>query len=130
MKIVLTTFILFLLLSCVDTVKTEDLHGQYVFTHWGGDTIDIRADGTCRHYNLIDGKQLENNGTWKLNTIGTEIKFEQFSFLTDSMPAGNWYSRLRLDGDEIHLMFASDINAYYKKIKSNDSLRNAHPSNN
>ncbi|MEZ4945408.1 MAG: hypothetical protein R2804_07780 [Cyclobacteriaceae bacterium] len=124
MKILLTTMLIFLLTSCGENVAKEDLPGQYVFTHWGRDTIDIKSDGTYRHYTFASGRQLENTGTWKLNSIGDEVLFENFSFLTDTMQTGNWYSRLRVDGEEIHLMYASDINAYYRKSSNVDSLEN------
>ena len=63
-----------------------------------------------------------NNGTWKLMSSHDEIQFEDFSSLTDGMPPGNWFSRLRLEGEEIQLMYACDINAYYKRIGGLDTL--------
>ena len=124
MKILLNTLIFLLLTSCGDRVEKENLPGRYIFTHWGQDTIDIKGDGTYRHYTFFSGKQLENIGTWNLNSNGTEIQFVEFSFLPDYMPTGNWYSRLRVDRDQVHLMYASDINAYYRKIDNVDSLEN------
>lgn len=115
--------IISLLSSCGDKVERERLPGRYVFTHWTKDTIDIMTDGTYRHFTFRNGKSFENSGTWKLNSIGNEIQFEDFSFLTDSMPSGNWFSRLRTDGQEIHLMYADDINAYYNKVYELDSLK-------
>lgn len=115
--------VIFLVSSCGDKVERERLPGRYVFTHWTKDTIDIRMDGTYRHFTFINGKKLENSGTWKLNSIGNEIQFEDFSFLTDSLPSGNWFSRIRVDGKEIHLMYAADINAYYNKVGQLDSLK-------
>lgn len=123
MKLLLMPLIIFLCTSCVDKVEKEDLPGQYVFTHWGRDTIDIKGDGTYRHYNLVSGQQFENTGTWKLNSNGNEIQFENFSFLDDK-PTGNWFTRLRVEESEIQLMYASDINAYYRKVGSLDSLEN------
>jgi len=116
MKLLRATLIVFLFASCGDKVDRDKLPGRYVFTHWNRDTIDVRNNGTYRHYTFAHGKTLENAGTWKLNSAGSEIQFEDFSFLTDSMPSGNWFSRLRVDGEEIHLMYADDINAYYQKI--------------
>lgn len=121
----LLTFVLFIFLlsSCGDKVEREKLPGRYVFSHWLKDTIDVNNDGRYIHFTFIDGKKLENSGTWQLNSIGNEIQFENFSFLTDGMPSGRWSSRLRVDGDEIHLMYADDINAYYKKVTGIDSLK-------
>jgi|JI10StandDraft_1071094.scaffolds.fasta_scaffold533609_2 hypothetical protein len=123
MRLLRTTIIIFLFASCGDKVDRDKLPGRYVFTHWDRDTIDVRNDGTYRHYTFAYGKTLENSGTWKLNSIGNEIQFEDFSFLTDSMPSGNWFSRLRVDGEEIHLMYADDINAYYNKVIELDSVK-------
>src|SRR6188472_711241 len=109
MRLLTTILIVLLLSSCGDNggkVEKENLPGRYVFTHWGKDTIDIMDDGTYKHFTFNDGKRLENTGTWKLRASQDEILFEDFSFLTDGMPPGNWYSRLRVDGEEIHLMYA------------------------
>lgn len=123
MRLLTITFIVFLLTSCGDKVERERLPGRYVFTHWTKDTIDVKNNGTYRHFTFSDGKRLENSGTWKLNSNGNEIQFEDFSFLTDGMSSGNWFSRLRVDGEEIHLMYADDINAYYNKVSELDSLK-------
>ena len=114
-----------LLPSCgfkVDEVEREKLPGRYVFTHWSKDTIEIRADGTYNHFTFINGKKLENQGVWTLRASQDEIQFKEFSFLTDNLPPGNWFSRLRVEGEEIHLMYACDINAYYKKVSELDSV--------
>jgi len=123
MRLSTIILIIFLLSSCGDKVERERLPGRYAFTHWTKDTIDINDNGTYRHFTFRNGRRFENSGTWKLNSIGTEIQFENFSFLTDSMASGNWFSRLRTDGQEIHLMYADDINAYYSKVSELDSLK-------
>jgi hypothetical protein len=122
MKLIRTTLIVLLLASC-DKVDRYELPGRYVFTHWNRDTIDVKQDGTYRHYTFAHGHKLSNTGTWKLNSNGSEVTFENFSFLTDNMPPGLWISRIRIDEEEIHLMYASDINAYFKKMEKLDSLR-------
>lgn len=119
MKLLVVILMISLFYSCgckVDKVEKVKLPGRYVFTHWNKDTIEIRDNGTYRHFIMLDGKKLENTGTWKLRITRDEILFEDFSFLTDGGPPGNWSPRLRLNGDEIHLMYACDINAYYKRI--------------
>lgn len=124
MRLLLAILIVSLFTSCgckVDKVGTEKLPGRYVFTHWGKDTIEIRDDGTYKHFTFIDGKKLENRGAWTLRATQEEIRFEDFSFLTDNHPPGNWFSRLRVEGEEIHLMYACDINAYYKRVSALDS---------
>jgi hypothetical protein len=92
MKLLRATLIIFLFTSCGgDKVDRNKLPGRYVFTHSKHDTIDIKNDGTYRHYTFAYGQTLENTGTWKLNSNGNEITFEDFSFLTDSMPSGLWH---------------------------------------
>ncbi|GAA0894081.1 hypothetical protein GCM10009122_37610 [Fulvivirga kasyanovii] len=79
-------------------------------------------NGTYQHYTVINNTKLKNSGTWKLMETQEEILFENFSFLTDENPPGNWFSRLRLEEEEIQLIYACDINAYYKRIGGLDSL--------
>jgi len=124
MRLLTSILIVFLFSSCGDKVEREKLPGRYVFTHWTKDTIDIRENGTYRHFTFHEDQKLENSGTWKLNSFGNEITLENFSVLTNpSLPSGSWISTLRVDGDEIHLMYADDINAYYKKIEELDSAK-------
>ena len=102
--------------SCGDKIDEEKLYGQYVFSHWSKDTLDIRPNGTYYYRTYVEDKILKNEGNWKLNSIGTEINFENFSFLTNGLK-GNWYSLIRTQDAEIHLMYASEENIYFKKIK-------------
>ena len=102
--------------SCGDVVDKERLPGRYLFSHWGKDTLDLKTDGTYYYRVYVDNKRLEHTGTWKLNSLGNEITFEDFTFLTEGTK-GNWQSKLRTNDDEIHLMYASDENIYFKKIE-------------
>lgn len=52
-----------------------------------------------------------------------EVKFEGFSFNSDSISSGSWVSRLRIEGEEVRLMYADDVPAYYYKISELDSLK-------
>lgn len=124
MRLLKATIIIFLFTSCgYDWVDKHKLPGRYVFTHWDRDTIDVRSDGTYRHYTFKSGRTFENTGTWKLNSTETEIDFENFSFQYKKRSAGVWISKLRGDGEEIHLMYAKELNAYYNKVSELDSLK-------
>ncbi len=117
MKIFLGIIVIVFFFSCGNRVEKEELPGRYVFSHWGKDTLDLRSDGTYHHHTFQDSQLLENRGTWILNNNGTEITFANFSSLTDGTGPGNWISRLRVQGGKVHLMYASDINAYYIKTE-------------
>jgi hypothetical protein len=100
--------LLFLMTSCIRTAADQDLIGKWVMHT---DTIEINTDGTfVRHFN-----GLTNTGKWKLNSAGNEVDFEGFSFTSESGD-GHWYSRISREGNEIHLIYASDTSdGYYKK---------------
>ena len=108
--------IIFIFSACSNHVDNKRLIGQYVFNDWGRDTLELKSDGTYYHYTFQDGKKLENSGKWKLNSSEDEIKFDDYSFITDKQGTGIWYSRIKLDGNEIHLMYADEENKYYNKI--------------
>jgi hypothetical protein len=119
-----TALIIVLLTSCgVDKVDKNKIAGRYIFTPWDSDTIDINSDGTYRHYMVTNRKRIVNSGTWTLNSLETEVHFKDFSFNSDSISSGNWFSRLRLQGEEIRLMYADEVPAYYYKISEFDSLK-------
>lgn len=122
MRLLIIALFVGFLSSCGDKVEREMLPGRYVFTHWTKDTIDIKYDGTYEHFIFADGKRIVNSGTWKLNSTGNEIKFENFSDHS-RRSNGNWFARLRVKGQEIHLMYADDINAYYNRVDEIDSLK-------
>ena len=108
--------IIFLFPSCYDNIDRNRLAGQYVFSDLAVDTLELKLNGTYLYHTISEGKTLENIGKWKLNLQGNEILFENFSFLTDELPKGNWYSKVKLEGDTIHLIYASEGKKYYKKI--------------
>ena len=115
--------IIILLTSCAAHVEKEKLYGRYVFRFTGqndntsrGDTLEIISNGTYHYWTFLREKKLENTGKWKLNSSANAIEFEKFSFLTDMPAKGTWTSRLKLVGDEVHLIYASEEGQYYKKI--------------
>lgn len=118
MKVYWIAILLFSFVSCGEKVDKEQLYGHYELSHWSKDTLELKTDGTYYYRIYLDNRKLENSGNWKLNVTGNEIKFEKFSFLGDGLPKGNWFSKLRTDGDEIHLMYASEENIYFKKLPS------------
>jgi hypothetical protein len=109
-------FILLLLLACGDRVEREELIGIYTCSEGGTDILELNDDGTYRYKINVLGREMENSATWKL-TVFNEVQFEDFTFLRDpSLPKGNWFSRLRSQDNEIHLMYASDSNIYFTKV--------------
>ena len=80
MKTYWITILFFALVSCGEKLEKEQLYGQYEFSHWSKDTIELKPDGTYYFRTYLDNRKLENSGTWKLNTNGNEINFEKFSF--------------------------------------------------
>jgi hypothetical protein len=101
----------FLSVSCSPTADTKDLIG--IWTMHQTDTIEIKTDGTFVHHYA----GLTNSGKWKLNSAGNEIDFDGFSWRSEHSE-GHWYSRISRDGNEIHLVYASDTSdGYYKKTE-------------
>ena len=76
------------------------------------DTLELLPDHTFRHY--FNNKT--NSGTWKLNSTGNEVAFDNFKFNSDN-GRGVWYSRIILTNGEIHLNVNSDkSDGYFNKI--------------
>lgn len=113
-----TTIILLLLTSCGDRIEREKLIGRYVWNDGRIDTLELRADGTYEYWTFKPGRKLANSGKWKLNSIRNEVEFEleNFPFLTNHVPEGSWFSRLKSIDNEVHLMYGRDI--YLKQIKT------------
>ena len=104
------------LTACDNNIKKDDLIGKYGFSE-DTDTIVVNGDGTYYHYlTTEDGQILENRGTWQYDTISEYVLFEEFSFFTDDVPAGNWFSRVRAKDGEIDLMYAAETNIYFRKV--------------
>jgi hypothetical protein len=120
MTIFRTTIILLLLTSCRDQIEREKLIGRYVWNDGRIDTLELRADGTYEYWTFKPGRKLTNSGTWKFNSLLNEVEFEleNFPFLTEHVPDGSWFSRLRLRGNEVHLTYSTDGNIYLKQIKA------------
>ncbi|WP_205503079.1 hypothetical protein [Rufibacter psychrotolerans] len=118
MKAYCIAILLFTLVSCSEKLEKEQLYGHYEFSHWSKDTLELKPDGTYYFRTYLDNRKLDNSGTWKLNAAGNEINFDKFSFLGEGLPTGNWHSRLRIDGSETYLMYASEENIYFKKLTS------------
>ena len=83
MKLICVILIILTIISCNTRVEKEKLPGVYIFSDLRGDTLKLKSDGTFYHHTLKEGKIFKNSGTWKLNSLGNEIIFENFSFLTD-----------------------------------------------
>src|SRR5438105_2298548 len=112
------TIILLLLTSCGDSIKREKLIGRYVWNDGRIDTLELRVDGTYEYWTIKPGRKLANSGTWKFNSILNEVEFKNFRFLTNGFPEGNWFSRIRLKENEVHLMYSADPRAYLKQINA------------
>ena len=105
-------------ISCKSQVDREGLIGEYVWNEGRPDTLRLNSDGTYLYWVTTDSdKVLKNSGEWNLNPEGNEVRFDDFSFLTDGYPKGIWYSRLRVTNNEIDLMYASEENIYFRKLK-------------
>ncbi|MBI1768933.1 MAG: hypothetical protein HY015_09700 [Bacteroidetes bacterium] len=115
--IVRTTIILLLFASCGDRIEREKLIGRYVWNDGRIDTLELRADGTYEYWTFKPGRKLANSGTWKFNSVLNEVEFEDFRFLTDNIPDGNWFSRVRSRNNEVHLIYAIDGDIYLKQIE-------------
>ena len=119
MTVFRTTIILLLLTSCGDRIEREKLIGRYVWNDGRIDTLELRADGTYEYWTFKPGRKLANSGKWKFNSTLNEVEFEKenFPFLTNHVPEGSWFSRLRSKDNEVHLMYA-DSDIYLKQIKA------------
>ena len=114
-----TTFLLLIIVTltfCSNHFDKEQLPGIYVLNAWGHDTLELKSDGTYYYHTFGTGKILKNNGTWNLNKSGNEVAFENFTFLTNELGPGTWFSRVKQEGSKIQLIYASDIDVYFEKI--------------
>jgi|GEM_PF-1487411 len=97
--------------------------GKYCFSRDVKDSIIISTDSTYRHkFSASNGRVFEAAGKWEYDSIGQEIRFEDFIFFNDNgsdgLPPGNWFSRVQMDDNEVRLMYSSEDNIYFlKKIK-------------
>jgi hypothetical protein len=112
-----------------DKPKRKDLTGRFVYQENNRDTIDVNSDGTYSNYTSLNGRKLQNSGTWIYDSLGGRVVFQDFSFLTDSIdigdstfvPRGNWDTRTEIENNEIRLIYASDTyKGYFLKIDSVD----------
>ena len=116
MKLIYILSIVAILSSCSDRVERGKLFGQYIFNDWSRDTIFMHSNGTYDHFGIKNGQRIKNSGEWKLNEMGNEVRFNNFSFGTGSQSKGLWISKIRTEGNEVHLMYAAEENYYYNKI--------------
>lgn len=98
MKAFAKALLLFTLISCSDKLENKELYGQYVFSRWNKDTLELRTNGTYYYRTYLGHRKLENLRSWKLNASGNEIEFKIFSYLTDRLSKASWYARLRTEG--------------------------------
>lgn len=114
------------LVSCIysdngDIISKKRLTGRYVYQANNLDTIDVLSDGTYANYTWWDGKKLTNTGTWKHDSLGGRMIFEDFSFLLDSMGRGFWNTRIKIENNEIRFIYATDIyKGYFLRTDSVD----------
>ena len=121
MTIPRTAIILFLLTSCAEAkIEREKLIGRYVWNDGRIDTLELRADGSYEYSTFKPGRKLANSGKWKFDSAVNEVEFarENFPFLKDHVPEGSWFSRARIRGNEVHLMYTTDGDIYLKQIKA------------
>jgi hypothetical protein len=101
------------------------LVGKYSFNRFNkdshNDSLFVNDDSTYKHkFRTDDGRVFEINGAWEYDSVGQEILFKDFRFLTDAgptdLPPGNWYSKVIVtENGEIRLMYSSENNIYFSK---------------
>ena len=107
--------------SCSQSPPSEALIGKYSFSNPNvHDSLFVNRDHTYKYvFYATNGQIFESSGTWKYDSIGGEITFEDFSFFNDegaNLPPGYWHSKVRVtDKGEIHLMYSSENNIYFSK---------------
>ena|SRR5688572_25679743 len=110
-------------------VDRERLTGRYVYQASDQLTIDVNSDGTYTNYTFWGERKLENSGTWIYDSLNGRVKFEGFSFLTDTVgigdstfvPHGIWDTRIENKENEIRFIYATDIyKGYFLKVDSVD----------
>ena len=110
--------VLLLFTSCANKIERKKIIGRYVWNDDRIDTLEVRADGTYEYWTFLPGRKLTNSGTWKWDSLTNMVEFERenFPFLKSHVSEGSWFSQLRSNGDEIHLMNGIDKNMYLRKI--------------
>lgn len=112
-----------------DLVSKERLTGRYKYQAGGELTIDVNSDGTYTNHTLWEGRTLENSGTWIYDSLDGRVRFEGFSFLTDTteiddstfVPRGTWDTRIEIKENEIRFIYATDTyKGYFLKVDSID----------
>ncbi len=105
------------LLSCSSKISKEDLIGTYSWNNSQNGKLEILDNGTYKYQVNIGNRQInKNEGTWTLGSNNREIRFSDFSFITDGLGKGIWISRIKKKENEVHLIYASEENIYLKKI--------------
>ena len=107
-----------------DKIDYHRLTGRYVYQANLMDTIDVSSGETYTNYTWWEGKPLKNAGTWQYDSTNGRIRFHHFSFLLDSMPNGTWIPKIKTEGSEIRLIYATDIyKGYFLRIDSIDRAK-------
>lgn len=120
MKVLRPVLVLFIFVSCGETVEREQLFGRYVWNDERMDTLEIRPDGTYEYWMSTSGQKLKNYGTWKFDSASNLVEFEleNFPFIKSHAKGQSWFSKARLKNNEVQLMYAPGSDLYLKQVKA------------
>ena len=132
-KIILLLLLLYSIIigCCSSSPNTQTLVGKYFFNNYKNDSLKefivIYPDKTYKHqFKSDNGNVFENKGIWSYDSIGCEILFNDFLFFNNEgslygNKGGNWYSRIKMNDNEIKLMYSSENNIYFSKKNTQKS---------
>jgi hypothetical protein len=99
--------------ACTNSISERQLLGKYYYNDNSLDSIILYRDHTYQHKFSTNRMQ---NGLWSYDSIGSEIKFDDFIFFDDDglpLGPGLWYSRVKYKSNSIVLVYSDDNYQYY-----------------
>jgi len=127
-KILLVLLVLSIAIAmgCSSHQDSKGLVGTYCFNRFSknsrNDSLFVNNDNKYKHkFWASNGQVFEASGVWKYDSVEQEIQFMDFMFFNDygsNLPPGNWFSKVLIaDNGEIRLMYSSENNIYFMKVK-------------
>lgn len=100
-----------LLISSCKAVKEKDVVGTYNAAFLRAhDTLTVNQN----HTYVYRDQSLVHTGSWELK--GNSMYFNNFKFSTNG-DINTWIADVKLQDNDVRIMYAEDDGCYYKKIK-------------
>lgn len=122
MKFILILFFTLFLFNCKHKTEQNTLVGEYVLNDGRNSDIVVMNDDYSYVHKMTNSQNLvfESRGKWELNSLGEEVRFEDFVFFNEQgadNPPGSWYSKVKRINGKLVLVYASEEGIYYVKTE-------------